>query len=567
MRPATSRADPAPRSRLAARGCARRSALAPRRRPGRLRLPARRRRLRRHRHRRRRRLDPTPGRHPPLRADHRRSTSTKAGDLTDGDLRDLTHRPPAGADRKPDRGRRAAPPASSHTPRNSPFQASLSGESCPDAHPGRHVTVQSLLRRRRDPHLRPLQPGAAARASRRCSAASPYGMPITFAPQDPRSRRRIRPHPRAREPLPAAQRPGFRADDLGQPLGVAHNAQRGNCLNETEPGTFGNAPNCPRLRTRHLLAAPKASPQAYLTLPTSCAAPLAFTVSADLLAAAGPGHATSPPRRSGDPLTSKAATRSPSTRVRRRRAVSPTAPPRRPGFDFDPRRQHDRGRLLDPADAGPLAGQEGGGHAARGDDDQPLRRPPASASAPRPSTRPRRSLAARRRLPERLQDRRADRRKARCSKARSKARCSSPTPRENPFGSLLALYLVAKAPERGVMVKVAGKVDADPGDGRLTATFDDLPQLPYSHFNVHFREGQRSPLATPAACGDYATEIDLSPWLDPDPVFRADVALHAHPRHRRRPLPGRASRPSAPGANVGHRSTATPAATRPSTCT
>jgi hypothetical protein len=51
--------------------------------------------------------------------------------------------------------------------------------------------------------------------------------------------------------------------------------------------------------------------------------------------------------------------------------------------------------------------------------------------------------------------------------------------------------------------------------GQLTATFDDLPQLPYSHFRVLFREGQRSPLLTPPSCGTYDTRVILHPWLDP----------------------------------------------------
>ena len=44
---------------------------------------------------------------------------------------------------------------------------------------------------------------------------------------------------------------------------------------------------------------------------------------------------------------------------------------------------------------------------------------------------------------------------------------------DNPFGSLLAVYLVAEG--HGVVVKVPGRVDADPVTGRLTATFERSP--------------------------------------------------------------------------------------------
>jgi hypothetical protein len=91
---------------------------------------------------------------------------------------------------------------------------------------------------------------------------------------------------------------------------------------------------------------------------------------------------------------------------------------------------------------------------------------------------------------------------------------------ENPFDSLVALYLVAKAPQRGVLVRLPGKVIADPDSGQLTATFDGLPQLPYTHFNVHFRDGQRTPLATPATCANYLSRIELSPWLNPAAASR-----------------------------------------------
>ena len=96
-------------------------------------------------------------------------------------------------------------------------------------------------------------------------------------------------------------------------------------------------------------------------------------------------------------------------------------------------------------------------------------------------------------------------------------------PYQNPAGSLIGIYLVAKAPQRGYLVKVFGQLDPDPQSGRLTATFDRLPQLPYSRLEIDFREGQRSPLATPARCGQIFTEADLTPWRDPSLVSHAAI--------------------------------------------
>jgi hypothetical protein len=88
-------------------------------------------------------------------------------------------------------------------------------------------------------------------------------------------------------------------------------------------------------------------------------------------------------------------------------------------------------------------------------------------------------------------------------------------PHENPFNSLVALYIVAKNPETGVLIKLAGKVTPDPVTGQLTTTFENNPQLPFDHFNFHFREGDQAPLITPATCGTYTTTAQLTPWSDP----------------------------------------------------
>jgi hypothetical protein len=91
------------------------------------------------------------------------------------------------------------------------------------------------------------------------------------------------------------------------------------------------------------------------------------------------------------------------------------------------------------------------------------------------------------------------------------------SPYDNPFDSLLALYMVAKIPERGVLVKQAGVVKPDPVTGQLVSTFDDLPQIPVETFTLHFREGGRAPLVTPPACGTYDVVARFTPWHASDP--------------------------------------------------
>jgi hypothetical protein len=91
-------------------------------------------------------------------------------------------------------------------------------------------------------------------------------------------------------------------------------------------------------------------------------------------------------------------------------------------------------------------------------------------------------------------------------------------PYENEFGTLLALYIVLKNNNLGILVKQAAKVEPDPLTGQLTTVVDSIPQLPFSHFRLHFREGVRSPLASPPACGSYDVEAVLYPWSGSDPI-------------------------------------------------
>jgi hypothetical protein len=128
---------------------------------------------------------------------------------------------------------------------------------------------------------------------------------------------------------------------------------------------------------------------------------------------------------------------------------------------------------------------------------------------------------------------------------------ASGSPLENPFSSLMALYLVAEDPERGVLIKLPGEVQLcnaageDPlntkgepipdvtcqAPGQIVTTFLNTPQLPFSDLKLEFYGTDRAPLTTPALCkgrpaenGEpaeaegYETETSLAPWSGNPPA-------------------------------------------------
>lgn len=87
----------------------------------------------------------------------------------------------------------------------------------------------------------------------------------------------------------------------------------------------------------------------------------------------------------------------------------------------------------------------------------------------------------------------------------------------NPFGSLVAMYMVAEDPFSGSLIKLAGEVKLS-ATGQIVSTFENTPDLPFEDLELHFFGGERAPLSTPSRCGTYTTQAVFTPWDGNGPV-------------------------------------------------
>jgi hypothetical protein len=457
----------------------------------------------------------------------------KVGDFSDGDLRDLTYDLPPGLIENPTAVPRCGT-AQFATPRTSPYEASLSGESCSGVSQIGIVTIDSSHaggeRRTFGVFNLPPPPGAPSRFG-----FSPYGEPITITPHVREAGSEYGLSLDLKNFSQLIDVSGFRLVIWGTPWDLSHNAQRANCLNEQEPG-FGHA-KCPvsELSPPHLT-------QAYLTLPSACEVPLDFHITATSWQQPAPvGRSWT----SGGALTqceSLSFNPVPRGRLSTDRTSSPS------GYDFT--LDGSSAPLLNPLSRASSQAKKavvvlpegmsvnpsvasGLGVCSEAQFASETVNSPPGAGCPNASKIGELSV------------------ESPLVEGQIEGSMFFATPKQNRFGTLLALYMVAKDPDRGILVKVAGRVDSDPATGQLTTTFDDLPQLPYSHFNVHFREGQRSPLATPSACGAYATEVETSPWQNPDAVLHQSSPFALSAGVGGGPCPVGAVEPFAPQAAGG----------------
>ena len=423
------------------------------------------------------------------------------------DLRDMRFELPSGLVGNPSVLSRCTL-AQFNTPRSSPFEKeSLSGESCPDKSQVGTVSMTSALlggttRTFGLFNLTP-SPGDVAELG-----TAPFGEPIAFAARVRNVAGEYGLTMEAQNFPQGLAIDGAQITLWGTPWAVSHDGERGNCLKEAEPA-FSWA--------KCSVGAPKTNrPEAFLTLPPSCTGPLVYSASVDSWQA--PRHwiddsSLSPALTRCDRLHFQTSSFSgPTTN----RASSAT------GFDFN--LSVDQEGLLEskegPTEHEGLAGPQvqkavvalpegftinpsvgaGLGVCTPAQYDSETATSPPGAGCPNQS----KIGTFRVQSPLLVEETTSFEQIVNGSMYLAQ-------PYHNPFDSLIAIYLIARAPN-GIFVKVAGELVPNPQTGQLLATFEGLPQIPYTSLKIHFREGQRSPLATSAACGTYTTGVELTPW-------------------------------------------------------
>jgi hypothetical protein len=91
--------------------------------------------------------------------------------------------------------------------------------------------------------------------------------------------------------------------------------------------------------------------------------------------------------------------------------------------------------------------------------------------------------------------------------------CDGAAPTACPASTGLSyLYVYATDPVSGVAQKLVGTVTADATTGRLTTTFANQPQVPFSDFKLNFNSGAHAPIANPLACGSSTVTSSLTPY-------------------------------------------------------
>jgi hypothetical protein len=79
-------------------------------------------------------------------------------------------------------------------------------------------------------------------------------------------------------------------------------------------------------------------------------------------------------------------------------------------------------------------------------------------------------------------------------------------------GEMFRIFVDAESARYGVSARLIGNTAADPNTGRLSTTFRDNPQVPFSSFRITFDGGPHAALSSPLTCGPNETTSSMIPW-------------------------------------------------------
>jgi len=457
----------------------------------------------------------------------------QSGGFPDGDLRDLRIETPQGVLLNPTfQGSVASELVKCslvdfQTPRVSPYEESFSGESCPlYAQVGTidvHTSFGGGVTRRFGLFNLKAAPGLPAQLG-----ASPFGSPVVFdTTLLPDSQGRYTLSLEASEFSQALDVSGIDINLWGVPWATAHDPERGNCLNEVNPAAYygelhkieiieKEGKNVEKFIPGTCGVGPPGEypPKAFLTLPTECSPSLSFTATVSSWQQPAQVSATATnPNTLGQPeqLNGCAGldfTPQPIGLLNTTNASTSS------GYAF--RLTADQEGLVQPSQPVASAARQVVVHLPQGVTVNPsvgaglIGCTPAQYAAETVSNGQGNGCPNGSKIGDFIVQTPLFENVA--GREFFNGAIYLAQPRDNPSGNLVAVYLVAKLPSRGVMIRLAGKIDPNPSDGTITATFSGLPELPYTDLEMNFRAGQRAFLISPPTCGEAITRTEMTPW-------------------------------------------------------
>src|SRR4029077_4580872 len=115
-------------------------------------------------------------------------------------------------------------------------------------------------------------------------------------------------------------------------------------------------------------------------------------------------------------------------------------------------------------------------------------------------------------------------------------------------GNQYRLYMFADG--FGIHAKLIGDLHPDPQTGRISAEFDNLPQLPFEKFSMSVFASDRGVFATPTNCTIHTVGTRLFPWNSALPDENSSFGFSIDEGPNGTPCPG-VTRPFNPRLNAG----------------